>query len=196
MKNFIHRETLNFQGYDLESYCRFLATLFLETYPHVEGAQLTATAIPYGPIMDGRVAFTPGGLDAATARLELQRSGAGLQTVELCSGIQGFRNRPLHMWLNLDWLYTGPAAGYSEGAVTVQVRRIVHEIFHGFESGSIQQIIYQIGSAMLAGIPSIAEVTLEGQNRTWDTVVESGDTLGVFTDARPPYGCLGLTLRR
>ena len=220
MKNFIQRETLRFPGYDLESYCRFLASRFLETYPHVEGAQVTATAIPYGPIMDGRVAFAPGGPDAATARLELQRNGAELTTVELRSGIQGFRllrlggsafhgflrdqyttlpdirNRPLHMWLNLDWLYTEPAAGYSEGAVTAQVRQIVHEIFHGFESGSIQQIIYQIGSAMLARIPSIAEVTLEGQNRTWDTVVELGDTLGVYTDARPPYGCLGLTLRR
>jgi urate oxidase len=49
---------------------------------------------------------------------------------------------------------------------------------------------------MLAQIPAIAEVELEGQNRTWDTVCESGDTLGVYTDARPPYGCLGLTLRR
>ena len=73
---------------------------------------------------------------------------------------------------------------------------MVQEIFHGFESGSIQQIIYQIGRDMLARIPEIAEVSLEGQNRTWDTVAESGDTLGVYTDARPPYGCLGLTLRR
>ena len=30
------------------------------------------------------------------------------------------------------------------------------EVFDGFESGSIQQIIYQIGSKMLADIPVIA----------------------------------------
>jgi urate oxidase len=220
MKNFIQRETLNFRGNDLESYCRFLAGLFLETYPHVEGAQISAVAIPYQPIVAGNVAFAPAGPDAATARLELRRFGAELETVELRSGIQGLRllrlggsafhgfvrdqyttlpdihNRPLHMWLNLDWLYTEPGAGYSEGAVTAQARRVVQEIFHGFESGSIQQIIYQIGRDMLARIPEIAEVRLEGQNRTWDTVAESGDTLGVYTDARPPYGCLGLTLRR
>ena len=220
MKNFIQRETLNFKGYDLESYCHFLAALFLETYPHVEGAQISSTAIPYLPIADGRVAFAPDGPEAATAKLELRRSGEALETVELRSGIQGFRllrlggsafhgfvrdqyttlpdirNRPLHMWITLDWAYTEPAAGYSQGAVTAQVRRVVHEIFHGFESGSIQQIIYQIGREMLARIPEIAEVSLEGQNRTWDTVAEAGDTLAVYTEARPPYGCLGLTLRR
>ena len=49
---------------------------------------------------------------------------------------------------------------------------------------------------MLAELPSIAEIHLEANNRTWDTVVEQGEERGVFTDARPPYGCLGLRLRR
>ena len=66
----------------------------------------------------------------------------------------------------------------------------------GFESGSIQQIIYQIGTTLLADIPVIEEIHLEANNRTWDTIAEHGDALGVFTDARPPYGCLGLTLQR
>ena len=47
-----------------------------------------------------------------------------------------------------------------------------------------------------AEIPAVAEVHLEAENRTWDTVVERGDELGIYTDARPPYGCLGLRLRR
>src|SRR4051812_31581354 len=37
MKNFIQRETLNFAGYDLEEYCRFLAERFMKRYPQVEG---------------------------------------------------------------------------------------------------------------------------------------------------------------
>ena len=220
MKNFIQRETMNFTGHDLEAYCRFLATLFLETYPHVEGAQISATAIPYRAVEGSRVAFTPAGPEAATAQLELRRAGAVLETVELRSGIHGFRllrlggsafqgfvrdqyttlpdirNRPLHMWLSLEWQYGDAASGYSGGAVSAQARHIVQETFDAFESGSIQQIIYKIGREMLAQIPSIVEVELEGQNRTWDTVSESGDALGVYTEARPPYGCLGLTLRR
>jgi urate oxidase len=80
--------------------------------------------------------------------------------------------------------------------VTKAVRQIVHEVFAGFESGSIQQIIYQIGQKMLADIPTISEIHLEANNRTWDTIAEEGDSLGVYTEARPPYGCLGLTLTR
>jgi urate oxidase / 2-oxo-4-hydroxy-4-carboxy-5-ureidoimidazoline decarboxylase len=48
----------------------------------------------------------------------------------------------------------------------------------------------------LEEIPEIAEIHLEANNRTWDTVVEQGGELGIYTDARPPYGCLGLRLRR
>jgi urate oxidase len=236
MKNFIQRETMNFPGYDLESYGRFLATRFLDTYPQVEGVQLTATEIPYRAVAGGGmalapgggmalapgggVAFAPGGPERSTARIELRRASGSLETVEVRSGIQGFRllrlggsafygfvrdqyttlpdihNRPLHMGLALDWLYTDPAAAFSDGAITARVRSMVHQTFQAFESGIIQQIVYQLGTRMLAEIPWIAEVNLEAHNRTWDTVAEQGETLGIYTDARPPVGCLGLTLRR
>jgi urate oxidase len=100
------------------------------------------------------------------------------------------------MWLDLEWLYTESSAAFSSGTITAIVRRIVREVFHAFESGSIQQVIYQIGTKMLADIPSIAEVHLEGTNRTWDTIAERGDELGVYTEARPPFGVLGLRLKR
>jgi urate oxidase/2-oxo-4-hydroxy-4-carboxy-5-ureidoimidazoline decarboxylase len=214
MKNFIQRETLNFSGSDLESYCQFLAKKFLQTYPQAEGAQITATEIPY--YQTNAVTFTPAGPDKAYARLELTRAP---QPAELRSGIQGFKllrlggsafygfvrdqyttlpeikNRPLHMWLDLDWSYTTPEAAFTKGAVTKAVRILVHEVFAAFESGSIQQVIYQIGTRMLADIPTIEEIHLEANNRTWDNVAEQGDQ-GVYTDARPPYGCLGLTLHR
>ncbi len=99
-------------------------------------------------------------------------------------------NRPLHMWLDLDWIYSEALAVFDD------VRRIVRDTFAGFESGSIQQIIYRMGQRVLAEIPSITEVNLEANNRTWDTISEQGEAAGVFTEARPPYGCLGLTLRR
>ncbi len=49
---------------------------------------------------------------------------------------------------------------------------------------------------MLAEIPVIAEIHLEANNRTWDTIAERGDELGVYTEARPPYGVLGVRLKR
>ena len=212
MKNFIQRETMNFSGGDLESYCRFLAEKFLQTYPQTEGIQVEAVEIPY----EGSVAFAPTGPDRAAARLEM--TGAGV--VEIRSGIRGFkllrtggsaftgfvrdqyttlpdiRNRPLHMWLDLEWLYSEPAAAWQCGRLTARVRELVRATFEEFESGSIQQVIYQMGKRLLAELPAISEVSLEANNRTWDTVAEDGERLGVYTEARPPYGILGLTLRR
>ena len=142
------------------------------------------------------------------------------RTVEVCSGIRGFKllrlggsaftgfvrdqyttlpdikNRPLSMWLDVEWSYAEAEAAFSDGTVTSAVRDLVFRVFHEFESGSIQQIIYQIGTDMLARMPAVAEVRLEANNRTWDTVVEAGEEAGVYTDARPPFGCLGLTLKR
>jgi urate oxidase len=200
----------------LEDYCHFLGSKFLSIYPQVEGLQVSAAEIPYNAFSDGSVAFTPSAPERATVRLELNRSGV----VEIVSGFSGFRllrlggsafygfvrdqyttlpevkNRPLHMWLDLEWRYGKPEAAFSAGRIPSQVRQIVRQTFESFESGSIQQIIYQAGTKMLEEIPQISEIHLEANNRTWDTVAERGEELAVFTDARPPYGCLGLRLKR
>jgi urate oxidase len=208
MKNFIQRETLHFDKENLEDYCRFIGEKFLNRYPQVDGVQITATEIPYAALSQDGAAFAPSGPERAFARMELNRSG----TADSSSGLQGFKllrlggsaffgfvrdeyttlpdlhNRPLHMWLDLQWTPAQPIAN--------QVRNLVHDVFLSFESGSIQQLIYQIGTRILAEHPDIAEVHLEANNRTWDTVIEHGAELGVYTDARPPYGLLALKLRR
>jgi urate oxidase / 2-oxo-4-hydroxy-4-carboxy-5-ureidoimidazoline decarboxylase len=214
MKNFIQRETMHFLGHDLEAYGLFLAETFLARYPQVAGVQIATVQVPYAA--RGGWSFSPGGPEQATARVELSREGV----VEATSGIRGFRllrlggsafkgfvrdeyttlpeitNRPLHMWLDLEWQYVSPAAALSGGAVTRTVARLTHEVFDAFASGSIQQVIHQLATRVLADVPAIAVVHLEANNRTWDTVAEDGDTVGVYTDARPPYGCLGLSLKR
>lgn len=214
MKNFIQRETMNFLGSDLESYARFLAEKFLGLYPQVEGLQLSVAEMPYGA--QGNFAFSPSGPEQATARIEINQTGI----VEAASGIRGFRmlrlggsafkgfvrdqyttlpdieNRPLHMWLDLEWSYTQPDKALTDGALSRKVAAMTHEMFDAFESGSIQQVIYQLGTRLLAELPELSEIHLEANNRTWDTIAEQGDLLGVYTDARPPYGCLGLRLKR
>jgi urate oxidase len=216
MKNFIQREAMNFTGAGLDSLCRFLAEKFLAKYPQTEGAQASAVEIPYTAIGAGNVAFAPAGPDRATASIEINRAGI----VDARSGIEGFKllrlggsaftgfvrdeyttlpeikNRPLHMWLDLEWKYVAAAGALDQGKLSADVRQLVRELFEKFESGSIQQIVYQIGSKMLDDFSQIAEVHLEANNRTWDTIAEEGERLGVYTEARPPYGCLGLTLRR
>jgi urate oxidase/2-oxo-4-hydroxy-4-carboxy-5-ureidoimidazoline decarboxylase len=215
MKNFIQRETMNFPAADLEGYCRFLADTFLATYPQVEGIQVSAEEIPYAGL-GGGVSFIPSGPERATARVELTPAGV----VEARSGLRGFKllrlggsafhgfvrdqyttlpdltNRPLHMWLDLEWSYVDAATAFNDGQIVSRVRQLVRDVFESFESGSIQQLIHRIGTKMLAEHPSIAAVDLEANNRTWDTIAERGAELGVYTEARPPYGCLGLSLRR
>jgi urate oxidase len=215
MKNFIQRETLNFDGFDLEEYCQFLGAKFLAKYPQAEGVQVSASELPYESLPQS-AAFAPGGPDRATARVEITRQGL----VEAVSGIRGFRllrlggsaftgfvrdeyttlpelhDRPLHMWLDIDLHYREPAAAFTQGTCVATTRQIVADVFKTFESGSIQEVIYQMGTKMLAGMPALAEVHLEAQNRTWDAVAERGERLGVWTDPRPPYGCLGLRLAR
>jgi urate oxidase len=216
MKNFIQRETLVFEGAGFEEYVRFLGSKFLDTYPQVEGVQVSATEIPYDSLVAGGAAFVPSGPERDFARIELNRSGIA----EIVSSIRGFRllrlsgsafhgfvrdqyttlpdihNRPLHMWLDLEWTYAAAAAAFSNGATAQALRQLVRDVFQSFESGSIQQVIYQIGVKALAAFPAIAEIHLEANNRTWDTVAERGEELGVYTDARPPFGCLGLRLCR
>jgi urate oxidase / 2-oxo-4-hydroxy-4-carboxy-5-ureidoimidazoline decarboxylase len=218
MKNFIQRETMSFEGSDLEGYCRFLAKKFLEKYPQVEGLQISADEIPYTAVdaETTTTAFMPSGPARARAQIELGRTGL----IEVKSAIRGFKllrlggsafkgfvrdeyttlpdlaNRPLQMWLDLEWIYTTLDAAFSGGAVTARVRKIVHDVFSSFESGSIQQVLYQMGTKLLAEIRTMAEVHLEANNRTWDTIAEQGDALGVYTEPRPPYGCIGLTLKR
>ena len=214
MKNFVQRETLNYPGNDLEGYCVFLGEKFMAKYPQTEGAQISAVEIPYRAL--GDVAFQPGGPDAAFACVELTQDvepvfSSGVKGYKMLrlrgSAFQGFvrdeyttlpdlKDRPLHMWLDLEWIYTDAKAALSEGKVTAEVRRLVHEVFCQFESGSIQQVIYKLGNQVLAALPGIAEIHLEANNRTWDTLAESPDMIGLYTDARPPYGCLGLRLKR
>jgi urate oxidase/2-oxo-4-hydroxy-4-carboxy-5-ureidoimidazoline decarboxylase len=211
MKNFIQRETLHFEGADLDGYCYFIANKFLQTYAQTEGIQVSAEEIPYAGIAGGNVAFAPSGPDRAVASLEMRQGG---EVVERRSGIHGFKlmrlggsaftgfvrdqyttlpeiiNRPLHMWLDLEWICS------TEALLAPRVRELVHRIFDEFESGSIQEVIYRIGTAALSEFAEIAEIRLEANNRTWDMVAEEGETRGVFTEPRPPYGVLGLTLKR
>ena len=72
------------------------------------------------------------------------------------------------------------------------------ETFGDFNSRSIQHLVHEMGVRLLDQQPGIAEVSCEARNRLWDTsaVSEEDERATVYTDPRPPYGMIGLTLRR
>ncbi len=112
------------------------------------------------------------------------------------------RDRPLYVHLDVGWRYAEPGVGVSADVASYvageQVADLVGAVFHRFVSLSIQHLVHEMGQAMLDRWPQLGEVSFEGQNRLWDTAVTSDEDerLRVYCDPRPPYGKIGLVLRR
>ena len=111
-------------------------------------------------------------------------------------------DRPLYIWLNIGWRYADAShAVLSDPARYVaseQVADLANAVFHEFVSLSIQHLVNEIGTRMLDRWPQLAEASFDAQNRLWDVATESADDPRVMTyaDPRPPYGHIGLVLRR
>jgi urate oxidase / 2-oxo-4-hydroxy-4-carboxy-5-ureidoimidazoline decarboxylase len=164
--------------------------------------------------------------DHGTARLELARDGSGtvevndhesgrsgLQLIKVTgSAFADFprdehttlperRDRPLYIWLDIGWRYAdvshavlGDPSAY---VASEQVADMAAAVFHGFVSLSIQHLVNEIGMRMLERWPQLAEVSFDAQNRLWDLGTEADDgRTKTYADPRPPYGHIGLVLRR
>jgi urate oxidase len=104
--------------------------------------------------------------------------------------------------LDLSWRYVDgripidPDAG--RYAASEQVADLAAVVFHEFVSLSIQHLVNEIGKRMFTRYPALTEISFEAQNRTFDMVEVSSadDGRKVYTDPRPPYGRIGLTMSR
>ncbi len=118
-------------------------------------------------------------------------------------------DRPLFIYLDVFWRYRDPADAFlrlrlpllpdhSRYVPSEQVRDLLELVFHEFVSLSIQHLVHEMGQRLLARFPQLASVSFEAQNRLWDiAAVSPGDErIKVYTDPRPPYGSIGLTLER
>ena len=112
------------------------------------------------------------------------------------------RDRPLYIWLDIGWRYADAShavlAEPSRYVASEQVADLAIAVFHEFVSLSIQHLVNEIGARMLDRWPQLAEASFDAQNRLWDVVAESPDEPGrrTYADPRPPYGHIGLALRR
>ena len=153
--------------------------------------------------------------DAGAVRITDHESGRrGLQLIKLTgSAFADFArdehttlperpDRPLYMWCDIGWRYADSSdAVFIDPARYVaseQVADLAASVFHEFVSLSIQHLVNEIGIRMLARWPQLAEVSFDAQNRLWDLVAESSGEPRVktYSDPRPPYGHIGLVLRR
>jgi urate oxidase / 2-oxo-4-hydroxy-4-carboxy-5-ureidoimidazoline decarboxylase len=209
MKNFVHTMGLEYQGDTLEGFVELVGNRLLERYDHMEGVQVSARQVPFERVRGNALRRHYG--DHGVVELDLDRTGVvsarsgweGLHLIKLAgSSFAGFvrdeyttlpetEDRPLFVHMNVHWTnadLTHCAAG--EG-----VRDVAVSSFCDIRSASIQELVYQIGVALLERFPEIATVDFYAENRLWDAA-QAGEGASVYTDARPPFGVITLTLGR
>jgi len=212
MKNFIQIAALEYDETSLEGFLELLARRFLDTYGQVERIELTAREVPFA--RRSEQSFQGVGGDRAVAELALDRDGtlehrSGREELRLMkltgSSFEGFvrdeyttladsRDRPLFIHLDVHWRNRD----FGTRAEGEAVRDSVAATFAEFESASIQELVHEMGARLLDGFQELAEVSFVGENRLWDTAQVYGrdQRVRVYTDPRPPYGRIELTLRR
>jgi urate oxidase / 2-oxo-4-hydroxy-4-carboxy-5-ureidoimidazoline decarboxylase len=212
MKNFIQITALEYGEDSLEGFLELLARRFLDTYGHVQRIELTARETPFA--RRSEQSFQQVGGDYAVAELALERDGTlehrsgreGIRLLKLTgSSFEGFvrdeyttlpesRDRPLFIHLDVHWRNQD----FALRAVGEAVRDSVAATFAGFDSASIQELVHEMGLRLLDGFQELAEVSFVGENRLWDTAQVAGpdERVRVYTDPRPPYGRIELTLAR
>jgi urate oxidase len=111
-------------------------------------------------------------------------------------------DRPLYIWCDIGWRYSraedalgADPARYVAGE---QVADLAASVFHQFVSLSIQHLVNEIGNRMLERWPQLAEASFEATNRLWDPGAQSetDPRVKTYADPRPPFGRIGLVLRR
>jgi urate oxidase len=236
MKNFIHRESLAFEGSTLEGWLFFLGSRFLDTYPKMERLRVSGDEIRFdaarvpaagGGFEDSPVLFHRRHDDRGVASLEIGRAKDGAVLLgDLRSGRVGLdlmkttgsafadfprdeyttlpskEDRLLFMHMDIAWRYEDAQVAVAPEAAryvaSEQVADLSAAVFHEFVSLSIQHLVNEIGERMLERYPALTEISFESQNRTFDTSAESEteERRKVYTDPRPPYGRIGLTMHR
>ena len=212
MKNFIQITALEYVEGSLEGFLELLGRRFLDLYGQVERIELTAREVPFA--RRSEQSFQAVGGDRAVAELALGREGTveqrsgreGLRLVKLTgSSFENFvrdeyttladsRDRPLFIHLDVHWRNRD----FAVRADVEAVRDSLTATFAAFYSASIQELVHEMGVRALAAFPEIDEIAFEGQNRLWDTAQVDGrdERVRVYTDPRPPYGLIELTLGR
>jgi urate oxidase len=209
MKNFIHKTALEYEGGSIEELLREIGTRFLDRYDHVDVAELRARELGFE--RRSGVVFQRLYDDYATAWAQLRRGSeiverSGRKSLHLVklegSSFAGFVNdehttlpdaydRPLFVHLDVEWRHEN-VTNRVDG---LAVRESLVETFADFESSSIQHLVHEMGVRALEQFPGLGSISFQAQNRLWDTA-RSSEAVTVYTDARPPFGVIELTLER
>jgi urate oxidase / 2-oxo-4-hydroxy-4-carboxy-5-ureidoimidazoline decarboxylase len=202
MKNFILRESLAYDGGSLEGLLVHLGRRFTATYPVMEGVRMSAKELRFDRL--GERVYARSADDHGVATVEPDgtvRGGRHGMTLLKTRGSAFTRfardeyttlpergDRPLLIRLDADWRYRDDRTVDSK-----QVRDHFADTFDDFVSESIQHLVHEMGTRLLADRDEIAEISFTAENHTRDPVGEDGERK-VYTDPFPAQGLITLTL--
>ena len=209
MKNFILREAAAHDGATLEGFLTDLGRRMIATYPVMEALRISGRELRFDRLA-GKV-FSRSADDHGVATVEIGPDGvsgvrAGRHGLRLLkthgSAFTHFArddyttlpergDRPLFIRLDVDWRYTS----HDGHVASLAVRDHLARTFDDFVSESIQHLVHEMGTRLLADHAQLAEVSFTAENHTRDPVGEQ-DGRKVYTDPFPAQGLITLTLTR
>ncbi|HEV7492481.1 hypothetical protein [Baekduia sp.] len=222
MKNVILRRAHEYDGATLDGLLYDLGRGFLATYPEMEGLRLWAVQQPW--IAETGRLFRRVDGDHDVVELELSQTGGEIALVDHRAGHLGLRllkttgsaftkfardddttlpergDRPLFIHLDVRWRYGNIADAIGEDRVpSEEILALVLSTFDAFVSESIQHLVHEMGTRLLAAFPALSQVSFRGENHTYDPVpgAEDAEPLSkTYTSAFPAYGLITLALDR
>jgi urate oxidase / 2-oxo-4-hydroxy-4-carboxy-5-ureidoimidazoline decarboxylase len=202
MKNFILRESLAYDGATMEGLLTHLGQRFITTYPVMEAVRMSARELRFDRL--GERVYSRSKDDYGVATVESDGTVRGGRHGMMLLKTRGSAftsfardeyttlpergDRPLLIRLDADWRYGG--TGYVDSRT---VRDHFAATFDDFVSESIQHLVYEMGTRLLADRDEIAEIAFTAENHTRDPVGQDGDRK-VYTDPFPAQGLITLTL--
>jgi urate oxidase/2-oxo-4-hydroxy-4-carboxy-5-ureidoimidazoline decarboxylase len=222
MKNVILRRAHEYEGTTLEGLLYDLGRGFLATYPEMEGLRLWAVQQPW-IAETGRLHRRVDG-DHDVAEIELSQADGEVALVGHRAGHVGLRllkttgsaftkfardddttlpersDRPLFIHLDVHWRYGEAGDAVSDWHVdSGEVVKLVLSTFDEFVSESIQQLVYEMGTRILAAFPALSQIAFRGENHTYDPVPGAADAEPLsktYTSPFPAWGLITLVLDR
>ena len=91
-------------------------------------------------------------------------------------------DRPLFIRIDVHWRYGDPEGGRVD---SWEVRDELAATFDDFVSESIQHLVYEMGTRMLARWPQLSEVPFDAENHTRDPAGEVPGASSTPTRSRP-----------
>jgi urate oxidase len=202
MKYFILRESLSYDGTDLEGLLIHLGRRFMTTYPVMESVRMSAKELRFDRLGDRVYSRSTDDYGVATVEPDGTVRGGRHGMMLLKTRGSAFTrfardeyttlpergDRPLLIRLDADWRYGG-----TDYVDSKTVRDHFAATFDDFVSESIQHLVHEMGARLLAERDEIAQISFTAENHTRDPVGEEGGRK-VYTDPFPAQGLITLTL--